>query len=33
MKADERILNIVKQFGSRAPLEYLRGLAHTYDIN
>jgi len=33
IKADERILNIVKQFGSWPPLEYLRGLAHNYDIN
>jgi len=33
IKADERILNIVKQFDSRAPLEYLRGLGHNYDMN
>jgi len=33
IKADERVLNIVKQFDSLAPLEYLRGLAHNYDIN
>ena len=32
IKADERILNIVKHFDSRAPLEYLRGLAYNYDI-
>jgi len=32
-KADERILNILKQFDTRAPLECLRGLAHNYDIN
>jgi len=28
IKADERILDIVKQFASRSPLEYLRGRAH-----
>jgi len=28
IKADERILNVAKQLDSRAPLEYLRGLAH-----
>lgn len=33
IKADERILNIAKQFDSRAPLEYLRGLAHNYELH
>jgi len=33
IKADERILNIIKQFDSRAPLEYLRDPTHNYDTN
>jgi len=33
IKTDERITNIVKQFDSWAPLEYLRGLAHNYDTH
>ena len=33
VKADERILNIVRLFHEKEPLEYLRGLAHTHEMH
>ena len=32
VRSDERILNIVHRFHETEPVEYLRGLAHNYDM-
>ena len=31
--AEERIRRIVSAYGTRQPLEYLRGLAHNFELN
>ena len=33
LRADERIWNIVSKFAEIEPLEYLRGLAHNYEMH
>ena len=33
VKADEHILHIVRLFHEQEPLEYLRGLAHYYEMH
>ena len=32
-QADERLLNLVRNYGNQSMVEYLRGIAHNFEMN